>query len=55
MAKTNKEIITIKNGVRDFAGGPLVKMPCFHCRGPGCEPNTARKINKEAFEGFLRF
>ena len=54
-AMNNKEIITIKKEVKDFAGGPVVKMPCFHCRGPGFEPNRTRKINKEAFEGCLRF
>ena len=53
-AKNNKEIISIKKEVRDFAGGPVVKTPCFHCREPGFVPNTTRKINKEAFQGFLR-
>ena len=23
---------------RDFLGGPLAKMPCFQCRGPGFNP-----------------
>ena len=23
---------------RDFPGGPLVKTPCFHCRGHGFNP-----------------
>ena len=45
-AKNNKEIITIKKEVRNFAGGPVVKTPCFHSRGPGFEPNTTRKIRR---------
>ena len=45
-AKNNKEIITIKKEVRNFAGGPVVKTPCFHSRGPSFEPNTTRKIRR---------
>ena len=23
---------------REFAGGPVVRTPCFHCQGPGFDP-----------------
>ena len=23
---------------RDFPGGPMVRTPCFHCRGQGFHP-----------------
>ena len=26
-----------------MAGGPAVKMPCFHCRGPGFDPRSGNK------------
>ena len=25
---------------REFPGGPLVRTPCFHCRGPGFDPSS---------------
>ena len=32
-------IIGIKNArFSDFPGGPIVKTPCFHCRGCGFNP-----------------
>ena len=27
-----------KRLVTDFPGGPVVKTPCFHCRGHGFDP-----------------
>ena len=37
---------------RDFPGGPVVKTPCFHCRGHGSDPwsgprGTARRKKKK--------
>ena len=26
------------SGLWDLPGGPVVKTPCFHCRGPGFDP-----------------
>ena len=28
----------------DYPGGPVVKIPCFHCRGCGFDPNQGSKI-----------
>ena len=28
----------------DFPGGPMVKTPCFHCRGRGSIPGRGTKI-----------
>ena len=33
---TIKDYIKTKND-RDFPGGPVVKTPHFHCRGPGVQ------------------
>ena len=30
--------VVIKMLGREFPGGPVVKTPCFHCRGPGFDP-----------------
>ena len=27
-----------RNSLQDFPGGPVVKTPCFHCRGHGFDP-----------------
>ena len=27
-----------RNSLRNFPGGPVVKTPCFHCRGQGFDP-----------------
>ena len=32
----------------DFPGGPVVKMPCFHCRGRGFIPGQETKILRAA-------
>ena len=29
---------------REFPGGPVVRTPLFHCRGPGSFPGWATKI-----------
>uniref|UniRef100_A0A4W2I0J8 Apolipoprotein E n=1 Tax=Bos indicus x Bos taurus TaxID=30522 RepID=A0A4W2I0J8_BOBOX len=29
---------------REFPGGPVVRTPCFHCHGPGCNPWLGTKI-----------
>ena len=28
----------IKRCAREFPGSPVVRTPCFHCRGPGFDP-----------------
>ena len=30
--------VNLKKSYRDSAGGPMVKTPCFHCRGHGLNP-----------------
>ena len=30
--------IIYKTDLGDFPGGPVIKTPCFHCRGPGFHP-----------------
>ena len=29
----------LKSGTRDFLGSPVVKIPCFNCRGHGFNPS----------------
>ena len=29
---------------RDFSGGPVIKTPCFQCRGPGFDPWSGKYI-----------
>lgn len=29
---------------REFPGGPEVRTHCFHCHGPGCNPQLGTKI-----------
>ena len=29
----------LKSGTRDFLESPVVKIPCFHCRGNGFNPS----------------
>ena len=33
-----------KSRVRDFPGGPAVRVPCSHCRGPGFIPGGGTKL-----------
>ena len=37
-----------KDEILDFPGGPVVKTPCFYCRGtgsfPGQESSTCREV-----------
>ena len=33
----------------DYPGGPVVKIPCFHCRGCGFDPNQGSKIPHAAW------
>ena len=36
---------------RDFPGGPVVKTPCFQCRGPRLIPGGRTKIPHAALQG----
>ena len=36
--------LCINEGDVDFPGGPVVKMPCFHCRRRGFIPGQETKI-----------
>ena len=33
-----KKFKSLKNVMRDFPGGPLLRIQCFHCHGPGFNP-----------------
>ena len=35
--------VSQKEKDRDFPGGPVVKTPCFHCRGNGLHPWSGNK------------
>ena len=28
----------------DFPGGPVAKIPCFQCRGPGSDPRSGNPV-----------
>ena len=33
-----KQGCNVKKSGWEFPGGPVVRTPCFHCRGPGFDP-----------------
>ena len=35
---------TLRSMVRDFPGSPVVKTPCFHCKGLGFDLGLGAKI-----------
>ena len=35
------------SGLWDFPGGPVVKTPCFHCRGHGFHPRKLKILAKK--------
>ena len=35
----------------DVPGGPVVKAPCFHCRGMGSTPGQGRKTTYVEWHG----
>ena len=41
----------MKMKFREFPGGPVVRTPRFHCRGPGLLPGRATKIPKATWRG----
>ena len=40
-----------KDRRRDFPGGPVVKTPCFQCRGTGSIPGLGTKIPHAMLRG----
>ena len=39
----------IQKDTWDFPGSPVVKIPCFHCRGLGFDPWSGTKIPHAAW------
>ena len=41
----------IQNNLRDFPGGPVIGVPCCHCRGKGSIPDQGTKITQAMGHG----
>ena len=41
----------LKNVIRDFPGGPVVRTLCSHCQGPGLIPGWGTKIPPAVLHG----
>ena len=61
------QILSLKVSLRDFPGGPVVKIPRFHCRGHGFHPwsgkyaawpgqkKNSRKFSEKPSNPFTQF
>ena len=38
----------------DFPGGLVIKIPCFHCRGPGFDPWSGNKVPHATQHGKIK-
>ena len=49
-----QQVLLVKNLPKwDFPGGPVVKTPCFHCRGHRFGPGGGTKTKKKNLPFYL--
>lgn len=52
--KRGKRQRSFKDGKGEFRGGPIVRTPRFHCRGPGSIPCQGIMIPQAAWHGQIK-